>query len=101
MPMCDFHVKETFGPSLELFGINGFCQILVWKLVSQNGALSLTNPVEGHNDQRSCFSNHDCFSCQQFEAVHICKLAGHEGSIFRLAWSCDGSKLVSVSDDRR
>lgn len=38
---------------------------------------------------------------QQYEAINICKLTGHEGSIFRLAWSADGCKLVSVSDDRR
>lgn len=37
---------------------------------------------------------------QQFEALHICRLSGHEGSIFRIAWSADGSKLVSASDDR-
>lgn len=79
----------------------GFCQILVWKVVPQYDAPSLTNPVEGHIDQSSPFSNHVWFGCQQFEAVHICKLAGHEGSIFRIAWSSDGSKLVSVSDDRR
>ncbi|MCH89801.1 WD repeat-containing protein, partial [Trifolium medium] len=35
-----------------------------------------------------------------YEAFHICKLVGHEGSIFRIAWSSCGSKLVSVSDDR-
>ncbi|XP_019059747.1 PREDICTED: WD repeat-containing protein 6 isoform X2 [Tarenaya hassleriana] len=28
------------------------------------------------------------------------RLTGHEGSIFRIVWSLDGSKLVSVSDDR-
>ncbi|ESQ46931.1 hypothetical protein EUTSA_v10027621mg [Eutrema salsugineum] len=28
------------------------------------------------------------------------RLSGHEGSIFRIVWSLDGSKLVSVSDDR-
>ncbi|CAL1398751.1 unnamed protein product [Linum trigynum] len=37
---------------------------------------------------------------QTYEASHIGKLIGHEGSIFRIAWSADGSKLVSVSDDR-
>lgn len=35
------------------------------------------------------------------EAIAVCRLAGHEGSIFNIAWSSDGSKLVSVSDDRR
>lgn len=79
-----------------------FFQILVWKVVSQNDAPSLTNPMEDHHiDQRSPSSNDVWFHCRQFEAVHICKLAGHEGSIFRIAWSSDGCKLVSVSDDRR
>ncbi|XP_047325939.1 uncharacterized protein LOC124929581 isoform X2 [Impatiens glandulifera] len=30
----------------------------------------------------------------------MCRLVGHEGSIFRIAWTSDGSKLLSVSDDR-
>ncbi|KAL1206361.1 putative notchless protein [Cardamine amara subsp. amara] len=33
-------------------------------------------------------------------ASHMLRLTGHEGSIFRIVWSLDGSKLVSVSDDR-
>jgi len=37
---------------------------------------------------------------QKYEAVCLCKLDGHEGSIFRIAWYSDGSKLISVSDDR-
>lgn len=37
----------------------------------------------------------------QYCASHMLRLAGHEGSIFRIVWSFDGSKLVSVSDDRR
>lgn len=37
---------------------------------------------------------------QQHKSAHMCRLIGHEGSIFRIAWSSDGSKLVSVSDDR-
>lgn len=70
-------------------------------MVSQNDAPSLANPMEDHIDQRSPFYNNVWFHCRLFEAVHICKLAGHEGSIFRIAWSSDGRKLVSVSDDRR
>ncbi|KAM0926475.1 hypothetical protein ACQ4PT_003535 [Festuca glaucescens] len=32
--------------------------------------------------------------------VHIGRLKEHEGSIFRISWSSDGSKFMSVSDDR-
>jgi WD40 repeat protein len=40
-------------------------------------------------------------SNKQYMAVHIGRLKEHEGSIFRIAWSPDGSKFMSVSDDRR
>ncbi|PRQ45102.1 putative transcription factor WD40-like family [Rosa chinensis] len=58
------------------------------------------NQVEHRIDQSNSLSNgvqlHNC----QYEAIHISKLAGHEGSIFRISWSSNGSKLVSISDDR-
>lgn len=70
-------------------------------MVPQYDASSLASQVEDHIDQSNLFPNcvqpHGC----QYEANHMCKLSGHEGSIFRIAWSFDGSKLVSVSDDRR
>lgn len=37
----------------------------------------------------------------QSMTVHVGRLKEHEGSIFRIAWSSDGSKFMSVSDDRR
>ena len=37
----------------------------------------------------------------QYMTVHFGRLKEHEGSIFRIAWSSDGSKFMSVSDDRR
>ena len=40
-------------------------------------------------------------SGNKYMAVHIGRLKEHEGSIFRIAWSSDGSKFMSVSDDRR
>lgn len=61
-----------------------FGQIIVWKVVPDD---SLPNSLQHHDPN--------------YRAVHICKLVGHEGSIFRLSWSSNGSKLVSVSDDRR
>ena len=37
----------------------------------------------------------------QYMTVHLGRLKEHEGSIFRrIAWSSDGSKFMSVSDDR-
>ncbi|KAM0960847.1 hypothetical protein ACFX2C_025835 [Malus domestica] len=75
-------------------------EIIVWKVASQYNAASLSNQVEDGIDQINSFSDsyqpHAC----QYEAVHIRKLVGHEGSIFWIAWSFDGTKLVSVSDDR-
>ncbi|XP_060961502.1 tRNA (34-2'-O)-methyltransferase regulator trm734 [Cannabis sativa] len=56
-------------------------EIIVWKMVPRDDGMPSSH-----------FYN--------YEAVHICKLVGHEGSIFRLTWSSDGAKLVSVSDDR-
>ncbi|XP_078169265.1 transducin family protein / WD-40 repeat family protein [Carex rostrata] len=37
---------------------------------------------------------------KELSAVHLDWLIGHEGSIFRLAWSDDGTKIMSASDDR-
>lgn len=61
----------------------------------------LRSVVEDQKYQSISFSRCCQLSNQQYEAVHLCKLVGHEGSIFRIAWSSCGSKLVSVSDDRR
>lgn len=41
------------------------------------------------------------FFFNDVKALHLGTLVGHNGSIFRIAWSSDGSKLLSVSDDRR
>ncbi|XP_050262383.1 uncharacterized protein LOC126706855 isoform X5 [Quercus robur] len=70
-------------------------KILVWKVVPKYNAPSSTSPMEDHIDQSYPFSNHILFHYQQFEAVHMDKLAGHEGSLFRITWSSDGSNLCS------
>lgn len=72
-----------------------FGQIIVWKVVSVCGTL------EDQTKLNTSCSNSSSLYFKQYEAVHICRLVGHEGSIFRIEWSSDGSKLVSVSDDRR
>ncbi|CAM8965527.1 unnamed protein product [Rhodiola kirilowii] len=71
-----------------------FNEIIVWKIKSSPASLT-SSVVEGTNNLIPVEREY-----LQFKAVHICKLSGHEGSIFRLTWSLDGSKLVSVSDDR-
>ncbi|XP_021812748.1 uncharacterized protein LOC110755775 isoform X3 [Prunus avium] len=88
------------GYGVTIFKLSVLHLIIVWKVVPQYDASSLASQVEDHIDQSNLFPNcvqpHGC----KYEASHMCKLSGHEGSIFRIAWSFDGSKLVSVSDDR-
>lgn len=76
---CLLYSMRMWGDKVENLHIASgtiYNQIIVWKVV----------PVDHHD--------------QQYEAVHICKLAGHEGSILRIDWSSDGNRLISVSDDR-
>ncbi|XP_075641415.1 uncharacterized protein LOC142613103 isoform X1 [Castanea sativa] len=100
---CLLYSMRLWGDSIEALRIASgtiFNEILVWKVVPKYNAPSSMSPVEDHIDQSYPFSNHVLFHYQQFEAVHMDKLAGHEGSIFRITWSSDGSNLISVSDDR-
>ena len=66
-------------------------QIIVWEVVPSK------DTKKDHDEK----SNDIQFHHLKYEAIHISRLVGHEGSIFRIGWSSDGSKLVSVSDDRR
>ncbi|KAK7259152.1 hypothetical protein RIF29_24751 [Crotalaria pallida] len=90
---CLLYSMRLWGQNLEVLCIASgtiFNEIIVWK-------------VAPHHDQSSSrhAEDHGHQSVNQlYEAVHICKLIGHEGSIFRIAWSSCGSKLLSVSDDR-
>lgn len=73
-------------------------EVLVWKV----GCKAAPDVIGSPTEDVLHLTSHEGrqLPCQQYEAVNICKLIGHEGSIFRLAWSADGFKLVSVSDDR-
>lgn len=71
---------------------------MVWKVAPQHDKSSRTPEDRDHQSVSS--SNCSLLKDNLYEAVHVCKLIGHEGSIFRIAWSSCGSKLVSVSDDR-
>lgn len=73
-------------------------EIIVWKLDFQNHSPILSSPAE---DQTHSAMDKGVQICgQQYQAVSMCRLTGHEGSIFRIAWLPGGSKLLSVSDDR-
>ncbi|KAI3981305.1 hypothetical protein MKX01_004569, partial [Papaver californicum] len=75
-------------------------EVIVWKLLPQNyTSLSSDSMEEPDMVSISLCSNTE-FNGQQYAATCMSKLAGHEGSIFRIAWSSDGLKLMSVSDDR-
>ncbi|CAN4112818.1 unnamed protein product [Withania somnifera] len=75
-----------------------FNEVLVWKVGRKAGPDVVGSPTEDTLNLTSYEGLQ--LPYLQYEAINICKLAGHEGSIFRLAWSADGFKLISVSDDR-
>ncbi|XP_027188627.1 uncharacterized protein [Cicer arietinum] len=95
---CLLYSMRLWGHDLEVLRIASgtiFNEIVVWKVAPQHDKSSRTQ--EDHDHQGS---NCSSLKGNLYEAVHICKLVGHEGSIFRITWSSCGSKLVSVSDDR-
>ena len=75
-------------------------QILIWKLAPQNLRSSFLRSYEGDtSDVNDSETIH--LGDNQYMTVHLGRIKEHEGSIFRIAWSSDGSKFMSVSDDRR
>ncbi|KAL5561082.1 hypothetical protein UlMin_030829 [Ulmus minor] len=94
---------RLWGDNLESLRIASgtiYNEIIVWKVVSQNDASPMTSQVEVNVGDCSLLSNSLQHNHQKHKPVRICKLVGHEGSIFRLAWSSDGTRLISASDDR-
>ncbi|XP_061366242.1 uncharacterized protein LOC133309475 [Gastrolobium bilobum] len=98
---CLLYSMRLWGHNLEVLRIASgtiYNEIIVWKVAPQHDKSSRCQ--EDH-DHRSISSSNCCqLKDKLYGAVHVCKLIGHEGSIFRIAWSSCGSKLVSVSDDR-
>lgn len=70
-------------------------------MVRQNPVPCVNSPVKDPINLTSSFNVGLQLQFQEYGAIPVRRLAGHEGSIFAIAWSSDGSKLVSVSDDRR
>nr|XP_043621149.1 WD repeat-containing protein 6 [Erigeron canadensis] len=88
---CLLYTMRMWGEKIDSLHVacgTIFNEIIVWKVVP-----ALDSPLKD-NGLLTPVCKH------QYEAVSVCRLAGHEGSIFRITWSLDGSKLVSVSDDR-
>jgi WD repeat-containing protein 6 len=72
-------------------------QILIWKMAARiPGSSSYDGETPGENNYENA-----TVSGKQYMVVHLGRLKEHEGSIFRISWSADGSKFMSVSDDRR
>ncbi|XP_020255003.1 uncharacterized protein LOC109831932 isoform X2 [Asparagus officinalis] len=93
---------RIWGDSLEALRIASgtiYNEIIVWKLIPQD-LLPSSSCLIGLTNR--CTSDYDevQFHGQQYISVFLSRLTGHEGSIFRIAWSSDGSRLMSVSDDR-
>ncbi|XP_057964984.1 uncharacterized protein LOC131155691 isoform X2 [Malania oleifera] len=100
---CLLYSMRLWGEELEALCIASgtiYNEIIVWKLVPQTCGPYSANLMKDQAYPCSSFENTLQRHGQQYEAVCIHRLAGHEGSIFRIAWSSNGSKLISVSDDR-
>ncbi|XP_058076183.1 uncharacterized protein LOC131224801 isoform X2 [Magnolia sinica] len=98
---CLLYSMRLWGDNVKALRVASgtiYNEVIVWKLVQQ--AQSSASLVKASNDHgTSCFEDRQLCD-QQYMAVPLSRLIGHEGSIFRIAWSSDGSKLMSVSDDR-
>ncbi|KAJ0110607.1 hypothetical protein Patl1_00808 [Pistacia atlantica] len=100
--ICLLYSMRLCGDTLDTLRIASgtiYNEIIVWKVESLYVASLLTS-LEEDRSNVSSLSKYVKLHHQQYKAVNIFRLIGHEGSIFRIEWSSDGSKLVSVSDDR-
>ncbi|PWA96476.1 transducin family protein / WD-40 repeat family protein [Artemisia annua] len=91
---CLLYTMRMWGDKIDSLHVASgtiFNEIIVWKVVRGDIASFLGSSAK----------DSEIDVCDRpYQAVPVCRLAGHEGSIFRITWSLDGSKLVSVSDDR-
>nr|XP_027099999.1 uncharacterized protein LOC113719126 isoform X1 [Coffea arabica]XP_027100006.1 uncharacterized protein LOC113719126 isoform X1 [Coffea arabica] len=98
---CLLYSMRMWGSDVESLRVASgtiYNEIIVWKLDFQNHSPVVSSPAE---DQTHSVMDKGVQICGQlYQAVNICRLTGHEGSIFRIAWLPGGSKLLSVSDDR-
>ncbi|XP_051118553.1 uncharacterized protein LOC127242882 isoform X2 [Andrographis paniculata] len=94
MKMLGSEIKSLIIASGTIFN-----EIVVWKVVLQNQSTIFT----GHEEYCNFLANEgddNTLAHPKYRDAFMCRLVGHEGSIFRIAWFSNGTKLVSVSDDR-
>ncbi|CAL4937260.1 unnamed protein product [Urochloa decumbens] len=99
---CLLYSMRMWGDSVrQLLVASGTIlnEILIWKLAPQILESSLLCSHEGNTSDVNSRENINLGN-KQYMAVQLGRLKEHEGSIFRIAWSSDGSKFMSVSDDR-
>lgn len=90
---------RMWGDSIEALQVASgtiYNEILIWKISPQTMCSSSKEHSTPSNSTQGHIPDHGL----QFVAIHLSKLTGHEGSIFRISWSSDGTEVVSVSDDR-
>ncbi|GAV64080.1 WD40 domain-containing protein [Cephalotus follicularis] len=100
---CLLYSMRLWGDSPEALRVASgtiYNEINIWKVIPQNVDPPLASSMVNNTSLGHSLSNSVQCLCQPYKAVRICTLSGHEGSIFRIVWSSNGSKLVSVSDDR-
>jgi WD40 repeat protein len=100
---CLLYSMRMWGNSLEsLLVASGTIlnEILIWKIVPRALEKSLLCSYKSNTLGVEDYENMH-ISDKQYITIHLGRLKEHEGSIFRIAWSSDGSKFMSVSDDRR
>ena len=73
---------------------------MIWKIVSQQATLGISSE-EIHVTNTTIKTTNEKLQNLQYGSILLNRLAGHEGSIFRIAWSYDGLKIISAFDDRR
>ncbi|XP_068664109.1 uncharacterized protein [Aristolochia californica] len=100
---CLLYSMRFWGNSIKSLRVASgtiFNDIVTWKLVASELPTDLTSSAEKSGHSNTFSLNRDTLLGQQYKAVNMCRLKGHEGSIFHISWSMDGSKVISVSDDR-
>ncbi|XP_042002796.1 uncharacterized protein LOC121752004 isoform X1 [Salvia splendens] len=98
---CLLYSMKMFGDDIDSLRIASgtiFNEVVVWKVICQNGAKQPGSHAEDHLQLNS--DEGFSYPCPNYKDALISRLVGHEGSIFRIAWFSNGTKLVSVSDDR-